>query len=89
MQIQQAMDMIDATRSGLQALPPPPEAQESVLTNSADNAAKIEARYFVELATGKVAKNMTKAFFFDLQKIMGGGSRPKDVAPSSPTWTFP
>ena len=47
-----------------------------------DNAAKIEARYFVELATGKVAKNMTKAFFFDLSKINAGGSRPKGI----PQW---
>ncbi len=47
-----------------------------------DTAAKIEARYFVELATGKVSKNMTKAFFFDLGKINSGQSRPKDV----PAW---
>ncbi|NKQ58101.1 3-hydroxyacyl-CoA dehydrogenase [Amycolatopsis sp. K13G38] len=41
-----------------------------------DTAAKIETRYFVSLATGQVAKNMTKAFFFDLQHINSGGSRP-------------
>jgi 3-hydroxyacyl-CoA dehydrogenase/enoyl-CoA hydratase/3-hydroxybutyryl-CoA epimerase len=41
-----------------------------------DSALKIEGRYFTELATGKHAKNMIKAFFFDLQKINGGGSRP-------------
>lgn len=41
-----------------------------------DNALKIEGRYFTHLATGKHAKNMIKAFFFDLQKINGGGSRP-------------
>jgi 3-hydroxyacyl-CoA dehydrogenase/enoyl-CoA hydratase/3-hydroxybutyryl-CoA epimerase len=39
-------------------------------------AEKIEARYFVDLATGQVSKNMTKAFFFDLQHITKGGSRP-------------
>jgi 3-hydroxyacyl-CoA dehydrogenase/enoyl-CoA hydratase/3-hydroxybutyryl-CoA epimerase len=43
-------------------------------------ASRIESRYFVELATGKVAKNMTKAFFFDLQKINSGDRRPKDLA---------
>ena len=32
-----------------------------------DTALRIEARYFVELVTGQVAKNMIKAFFFDLQ----------------------
>lgn len=41
-----------------------------------DSALKIEGRYFISLATGKHAKNMIKAFFFDLQKINGGGSRP-------------
>jgi 3-hydroxyacyl-CoA dehydrogenase / enoyl-CoA hydratase / 3-hydroxybutyryl-CoA epimerase len=49
------------------------------------NAAKIETRYFVELATGKVAKNLIQAFFFDLQKINQGDSRPKSVAKWSPT----
>ncbi|GAA1321504.1 3-hydroxyacyl-CoA dehydrogenase NAD-binding domain-containing protein [Pseudonocardia xinjiangensis] len=41
-----------------------------------DTAFRIEARYFVELVTGQVSKNMTKAFFFDLQAINGGKSRP-------------
>jgi len=42
-----------------------------------DTAFTIEGRYFVELVTGQVSKNMTKAFFFDLQHINGGGSRPR------------
>ena len=33
-----------------------------------DTALRIESRYFVELVAGQVAKNMTKAFFFDLQR---------------------
>ncbi|HUG86680.1 MAG TPA: 3-hydroxyacyl-CoA dehydrogenase NAD-binding domain-containing protein, partial [Euzebya sp.] len=41
-----------------------------------DRAWEIESRYFTELATGQVAKNMTKAFFFDLQAINQGKSRP-------------
>lgn len=41
-----------------------------------DTALRIEGRYFAELVTGQVSKNMTKAFFFDLQHINGGGSRP-------------
>jgi 3-hydroxyacyl-CoA dehydrogenase/enoyl-CoA hydratase/3-hydroxybutyryl-CoA epimerase len=40
------------------------------------NALRIEAEYFVNLATGQVSKNMIKAFFFDLQHITKGGSRP-------------
>jgi 3-hydroxyacyl-CoA dehydrogenase/enoyl-CoA hydratase/3-hydroxybutyryl-CoA epimerase len=47
-------------------------------------ASRIESRYFVELATGKVSKNMIKAFFFDLQKISSGDSRPAGFAPWTP-----
>jgi 3-hydroxyacyl-CoA dehydrogenase / enoyl-CoA hydratase / 3-hydroxybutyryl-CoA epimerase len=42
-----------------------------------DTASRIESRYFTELVTGQVAKNMIQAFFFDLQHISSGGSRPK------------
>ncbi|MBV8539015.1 MAG: enoyl-CoA hydratase/isomerase family protein [Pseudonocardiales bacterium] len=41
-----------------------------------DTALLIESRYFMDLVTGQVAKNMIKAFFFDLQHINKGGSRP-------------
>ena len=41
------------------------------------NAEKIETRYFISLAIGQVAKNMTQAFFFDLQHITKGGARPE------------
>ncbi|WP_425553942.1 3-hydroxyacyl-CoA dehydrogenase NAD-binding domain-containing protein [Dactylosporangium salmoneum] len=34
----------------------------------------IEGRYFVELATGQIAKNMIKAFFFDLQAANARGA---------------
>jgi 3-hydroxyacyl-CoA dehydrogenase / enoyl-CoA hydratase / 3-hydroxybutyryl-CoA epimerase len=46
-----------------------------------DRAWEIEARYFTELVTGQVAKNMTKAFFFDLQAINQGTSRPDGFEP--------
>lgn len=45
-----------------------------------DTASRIETRYFVSLVTGHVAKNMIQAFFFDLQHINGGGSRPEGIA---------
>ena len=41
-----------------------------------DNAAKIESRYFADLVVGQVSTNMINAFFFDLQAINKGGSRP-------------
>jgi 3-hydroxyacyl-CoA dehydrogenase/enoyl-CoA hydratase/3-hydroxybutyryl-CoA epimerase len=44
-----------------------------------ETATRIESRYFTELVTGQVAKNMIQAFFFDLQTINGGGSRPEGI----------
>ncbi|HEY0559510.1 MAG TPA: 3-hydroxyacyl-CoA dehydrogenase NAD-binding domain-containing protein [Frankiaceae bacterium] len=41
-----------------------------------DTASRIETRYLVHLATGQVAKNMIQAFWFDLNSINAGGSRP-------------
>ncbi|MDM3976267.1 3-hydroxyacyl-CoA dehydrogenase NAD-binding domain-containing protein [Mycobacterium marseillense] len=46
-----------------------------------DTASRIESRYFTSLVTGQVAKNMIQAFFFDLQHINGGGSRPDGIEP--------
>ncbi|NUS86560.1 MAG: 3-hydroxyacyl-CoA dehydrogenase [Streptomyces sp.] len=46
-----------------------------------ETAQIIEARYFVELVTGQTAKNMIQAFFFDLQAVNSGASRPDGVAP--------
>ncbi|GAA0367546.1 3-hydroxyacyl-CoA dehydrogenase NAD-binding domain-containing protein [Streptomyces blastmyceticus] len=50
-----------------------------------ENAQVIEARYFTELVTGQTAKNMIQAFFFDLQAVNSGASRPADVAPRTVT----
>ncbi|MGB8503174.1 3-hydroxyacyl-CoA dehydrogenase NAD-binding domain-containing protein [Mycobacterium sp.] len=44
-----------------------------------DTACRIESRYFTQLVTGQVAKNMIQAFFFDLQHINSGGSRPDGI----------
>ena len=44
-----------------------------------DTACRIESRYFTSLATGKVSKNMTKAFWFDLNAVKKGASRPNDI----------
>jgi 3-hydroxyacyl-CoA dehydrogenase/enoyl-CoA hydratase/3-hydroxybutyryl-CoA epimerase len=44
-----------------------------------DTAIEIEGRYFVDLATGQVAKNMIQAFFFDLQQVNGKRGRPDDA----------
>ncbi|WP_030912132.1 3-hydroxyacyl-CoA dehydrogenase NAD-binding domain-containing protein [Streptomyces sp. NRRL F-5126] len=44
-----------------------------------DTAFAIESRYFAGLATGRTAKNMIQGFFFDLQAVNSGASRPQDV----------
>tara|TARA_R110001592_G_scaffold65634_5_gene201295 strand:+ start:56305 stop:58455 length:2151 start_codon:yes stop_codon:yes gene_type:complete len=42
-----------------------------------DTAQIIETRYFTELATGQVAKNLIGTFWFQLNQIKAGGSRPQ------------
>ena len=44
-----------------------------------DTAQTIEARYFTELVCGQISKNMIQAFFFDLQAVNSGASRPDGV----------
>ncbi|MEW2554126.1 3-hydroxyacyl-CoA dehydrogenase NAD-binding domain-containing protein [Streptomyces zhihengii] len=46
-----------------------------------ETAQVIEARYFTELVTGQTAKNMIQAFFFDLQAVNSGASRPQGIEP--------
>lgn len=47
-----------------------------------DTALRIESRYFTELATGQVAKNMIGTFWHGLNAIKSGASRPKGI----PQW---
>jgi 3-hydroxyacyl-CoA dehydrogenase/enoyl-CoA hydratase/3-hydroxybutyryl-CoA epimerase len=44
-----------------------------------DNAIEIEGRYFTDLVTSQVAKNMIQAFFFDLQAVQGARGRPQGL----------
>ncbi len=48
-----------------------------------DVAIEIEGRYFVDLVTSQVAKNMIQAFFFDLQAVQGERNRPEGLEPTS------
>jgi 3-hydroxyacyl-CoA dehydrogenase/enoyl-CoA hydratase/3-hydroxybutyryl-CoA epimerase len=45
-----------------------------------DAALMIEGRYFVDLVKGQTAKNMIQAYWFDLNSINAGGSRPDGCA---------
>jgi 3-hydroxyacyl-CoA dehydrogenase/enoyl-CoA hydratase/3-hydroxybutyryl-CoA epimerase len=44
-----------------------------------DQACTIESRYFVELTVGQISKNMIGTFWFQLNEIKAGGSRPNDI----------
>lgn len=55
-------------------------AVEGAALKRIEDATAVETRYFVELVTGPTAKNMMQAFFFDLQYINGGGSRPQQAS---------
>ncbi|MES2104271.1 MAG: 3-hydroxyacyl-CoA dehydrogenase NAD-binding domain-containing protein [Pseudomonadota bacterium] len=65
---------------------PAPEAILAAMVEGAqvdfDSALKIEGRYFTHLATGQVAKNMIGTFFFQMQEVSAGKSRPRDI----PKW---
>ncbi len=65
---------------------PAPEMILDAATEAArldfDNAHLVEARNFTRLAISPEAKNMISTFFFGLNKVNGGASRPKDIAPS-------
>ncbi len=60
---------------------PAPLAIAAVLTEAVsvdfETAQRIESRYFTKLVCGNVSKNMQKAFWFDLNSIKEGQSRPK------------
>ncbi|MGB0387650.1 MAG: 3-hydroxyacyl-CoA dehydrogenase NAD-binding domain-containing protein [Ardenticatenaceae bacterium] len=62
---------------------PAPEAILSAMVEGAQvdfkTASRIESRYFAKLATSQVAKNMISTNWFQLNKIKGGASRPKNV----------
>lgn len=63
---------------------PAPESIVAAMVEGAqvdfDTATRIESRYFVELACSKVAKNMINTFWFQLNQIKAGSSRPSDIA---------
>ena len=50
-----------------------------------DTAQRVESRNFTSLVTHPVAKNMITAFFFQLNAVNGGASRPDGVPPQTVT----
>ena len=68
---------------------PAPEAALAAMVEGAmvdfDTAMRVESRYLAGLMTGNVARNMINTFFFNMNAIKGGQSRPKDVPRYQPT----
>lgn len=62
---------------------PAPEAALAAMAEGAmvdfDTATRIESRYLAKLIVSPVARNMINTFFFNLNAIKGGQSRPKNV----------
>jgi 3-hydroxyacyl-CoA dehydrogenase / enoyl-CoA hydratase / 3-hydroxybutyryl-CoA epimerase len=62
---------------------PAPEAALAAMVEGAmvdfDTAMRVESRYLAGLMTGNVARSMINTFFFNMNAIKGGQSRPKDV----------
>jgi len=62
---------------------PAPEAALAAMAEGAmvdyDTATRIESRYLAKLIVSPVARNMINTFFFNMNAIKGGQSRPKDV----------
>jgi len=67
---------------------PAPEAALAAMAEGAmvdfDTALRIESRYLAGLMVNPVAKNMINTFFFNMNAIKGGHSRPKDVPKYQP-----
>jgi 3-hydroxyacyl-CoA dehydrogenase/enoyl-CoA hydratase/3-hydroxybutyryl-CoA epimerase len=50
-----------------------------------ETALTVENRYFIDLVCGQISTNMIQAFWFDLNAVNGGASRPADVPRRVPT----
>jgi 3-hydroxyacyl-CoA dehydrogenase/enoyl-CoA hydratase/3-hydroxybutyryl-CoA epimerase len=78
--------MLNKTTRGLY---PAPEYALAAMAEGAqvdfDTALRIESRYLARLIVSPVAKNMINTFFFNLNAIKSGQSRPRDVPRYKPT----
>ncbi len=70
-------------RKTTRGLYPAPDAALAAMVEGAmvdfDTALRIESRYLARLIVSPVAKNMINTFFFNMNAIKSGQSRPKDV----------
>ena len=72
-----------ALRHKTRGLYPAPEYALAAMVEGAqvdfDTALRIESRYLAKLIVSPVAKNMINTFFFNMNAVRSGQSRPKDV----------
>ncbi|RLQ20569.1 3-hydroxyacyl-CoA dehydrogenase [Seongchinamella sediminis] len=83
-QVMMAPQLLMQKTRGL--LPAPERILETAceaLTVDFDTALRIESRKFAYLAAGDIAKNMINAFFFQMNQVNSGASRPQGIARSS------
>lgn len=70
-------------RQKTRGLYPAPEAALAAMVEGAqvdfDTALRIESRYLARLIVSPVAKNMINTFFFNMNAVKSGQSRPKDI----------
>jgi 3-hydroxyacyl-CoA dehydrogenase/enoyl-CoA hydratase/3-hydroxybutyryl-CoA epimerase len=75
-------------RKTTRGLYPAPEAVLAAMAEGAlvdfDTALRIESRYLARIFCGSTARAMVSAFFFDLNAIKSGRSRPPGVPPGRP-----
>jgi 3-hydroxyacyl-CoA dehydrogenase / enoyl-CoA hydratase / 3-hydroxybutyryl-CoA epimerase len=75
-------------RQKTRGLYPAPEYALAAMVEGAlvdyDTATRIESRYLAKLIVSPVAKNMINTFFFNMNAIKSGRSRPKDVPKYQP-----
>jgi 3-hydroxyacyl-CoA dehydrogenase/enoyl-CoA hydratase/3-hydroxybutyryl-CoA epimerase len=67
-------------------LPAPERILESAVEAARvdfDTALRVETRKFSSLVSSPVAKNLISTFFFDMNKVNGGASRPKGIDPTT------
>ena len=73
-------------RSKTKGVYPAPEAIMAAAVEGAqvdfETAQQIESRYFLSLVLSDVAKNMINTFWFQLNEVKAGASRPNNIAPS-------
>ena len=75
-------------RQKTRGLYPAPEFALAVMAEGAsvdyDTALRIESRYLARLMVMPVARNMINTFFFNMNAVRSGQSRPRDVPKSKP-----